>query len=376
MHCGTIQRWARAGASAMVVALAAGAAQAGIVVGSGGNVGFGGTSQWEAVGLSSSSTGDNQWSYGGNATASRVVDIQGGDGRVSLENVVGTQTQGGPLTLSAAATISAYIPGTGRVTGRGWSSAVVNDIVYVQPTGSSFSTGFIGLQWKVDGTLLFDIQSNSGQWLNAAVGVEWAHMARAETYISWKDPLTGSVSTSKTDSLGQIEVTKAGSTFTQDQLNAMEILRIAGSDPQTQKGGGFFADGVTSWEQRTDVDQPGGFSDLIEAPWGMPVEVMLGLAAYYNVLWDLDDFGMLDSGVYSQFEHTAELVAVRLYNSDGTPYIGQWTLVSANGIDYPEVILDGPPGATVPEPGTLALLLVGLLGFSQRRIARTAPGRR
>lgn len=362
----------RAVAAASLLALAAlasGPATAGIVVGSGGNVAFGSQSTWQAAGYTASPNGDSQWQITGNSSTSHHEPIpgSGSGGQVNLDHVVATQTQGGPATLSSGATVRAYIPGTGRVAARGWSSAVINDMVWLQAS-PAFTQGFLSLTWRVDGTLLYDMASLSGQWLNATAGVQWAHLARAEVFVSWKDPSSGAVMTSRTDDVGRIEKGRDGTSFTEDQLNGQSFLRIGtGDDPQTVMGRGFFNDGVTTWEQRRDIDVSDALVDFVALPAATPVEVMLGLATVYNALWDLDDFGALDTGASADFSHTAELVSVRLFNADGTPFVGPWELRSlVAGIDYPELIVDGP-GGTVPVPATLALVMPALAWLGRRR---------
>ena len=366
-------------AAALLLSLtvaAHGPVAAGVVVGPGGNVGFDSLSAWQAVGFSSSGQSDDTWQFKGETSSSRTVDIQGpgSGGQVSLHNVVDTRIQGGPVALSSAATVGAYMPGTGRVAARGWSSAIVSDLVLLQ-AAPPFTAGFLSLTWQVDGTLLFDMTSKSGQWLNATRGVEWAHMARAEVFVSWKDPVTGAIMTSRTDDIGRIEKLRDGTSLSPEQLDAQAFLRVnSGDNPQTVIGRGFFGDGVTTWQQRSDVDVPGALVDMVALPVGLPVEVRLGLGTFYNALWDLDDFGMLDSGTYANFAHTAELVSVQLFNADGTPFVGEWALRSQRaGIDYPELIVTGP-GGSVPLPATLALVMPAL-GWLGRR-TRRPPGAR
>ncbi len=60
----------------------------------------------------------------------------------------------------------------------------------------------------------------------------------------------------------------------------------------------------------------------------------------------------MSSKIDSVFLNTAELVGVRLYEEDGTPYTGgAWSLQSANGINYRVL--------SVPEVSTELLSLLG-----------------
>ena len=45
---------------------------------------------------------------------------------------------------------------------------------------------------------------------------------------------------------------------------------------------------------------------------------------------------------------TAVLAGVNVFNPDGSPYIGEWQLVSANGYDYPEIFLQASSGVSAP----------------------------
>ena len=80
--------------------------------------------------------------------------------------------------------------------------------------------------------------------------------------------------------------------------------------------------------------------------------------------------GDLELGVYSDFSHTAVLAGVNFFNPDGSPYIGEWQLVSANGYDYPEVVLQASSSVDAPAP--LGLAAAGLLGLAWRGRRRQA----
>ncbi|MBP8306322.1 MAG: hypothetical protein KAY46_03605, partial [Burkholderiaceae bacterium] len=84
----------------------------------------------------------------------------------------------------------------------------------------------------------------------------------------------------------------------------------------------------------------------------------------YNTTWDLLDVGDLELGVYSDFSHTAVLAGVNFFNPDGSPYIGEWQLVSAKGYDYPEIFLQASSGVSAPAP--MMLVAAGLLGLAMR----------
>lgn len=357
---------ARLVAVALVIVLAgADKARAGIVIGPGGHVPFAGSSEWQAVGEAVSVSGSTGWSYTGTTTDVQVLEVQDGYTTLTLNNIVGTQFGGGasqPATLSSAAAITAQNLGAGRVSARGWSSAIINDIVLVQPVGGSFNFGAIDFRWRIDGVLQYDMTSTNGDWLNLPRGFKWAHYAHAQTYITLRPPGTNNIQTDDKP-IGTVSMTKAGTNLTSAQESAFEFLRHDDPDPQTVSAAAEFGSGVTSFQQRQELSQSGSYNHLIAGPWGSPIEVMLGLATFYNSVWDLTDFGGLDAGVYAQFESTATLEAVHLYNADGSPYTGQWTLVSQNGIDYPE-------GVPVPEPGTSALVASGLLGLAWRLRAR------
>lgn len=331
----------------------AGAAHSAITFGPAGNLPFGAVSAWQnAGGWASDASGLQEWVYGGAATESKLVRIDGGAGSVVLDHTVNVQTAGG-IKLSAAASATANMAQSYNVYAHGSSTAVVNDIVTVQSGGNLGLGTFISFGWETDGTLLYTMQSTNGQSLTSRGSLFFAQLARAESFVSWAHPLTGQVSSTVTQ-LGMIELRNQNA-FDAEQLAGLKPILGKRMRPDEVLNG--FHLNLT---MRLDVDTRGTFLDLVPAPVGQPVEVTLGLASYFNVVWDQLDFTNLQGGVYADFGSTAKLVSVQLHNEDGSLFVGDWTLQSANGFDYPESILSAP----IPEPGTWALMLVGLAAVS------------
>ena len=352
------------GIAALTIAVQA---RADIVIGPGGHVPFGGASQWEARGESVTMFGTEGWTLGGITTGtSKEKSVQDGNATVWVDNVAVTQTSG-TAKLSAEASVNAVHLGSGRVSARGWSTAIINDIVFVQPAGGSFNFGKIDFEWTIDGELQFLMESESGMPLNMPHGVKWAHYAKAQTFVTYTDPFTGVIEHSD-ETIGQISMLRSGaSPMTADQQGGLDYLRNSfESDPQTVNAT-IQLGSVPHWEDYQQYSQSSGYTNLVNGPWGFPIPVMLGLATFYNVIWEVEDFGSLTAGINAKFGQTATLTGVRLYNSDGSPYTGQWTLVSQNGIDYPEM-------APVPEPSSLALAAAGglLAGWRTLRRRRAA----
>ena len=120
----------------------------------------------------------------------------------------------------------------------------------------------------------------------------------------------------------------------------------------------------SEYQQTEVVDKAGVFGTQMAMAEGISVPIMLGLLTSYNTTWDLLDVGDLELGVYSDFSHTAVLAGVNFFNPDGSPYIGEWQLVSANGYDYPEIFLQASSGVSAPAP--MVLVAAGLLGLAMR----------
>jgi hypothetical protein len=350
-----------------------------------GGVGIGGSSQWQAEGRILSTTGDFgnvTWSYSGDASATHtnaVDPLEPGTSYVKIEHVVESSpfAQAGQRpTLKSSSRVDAFLNnGFSRTFARGWSTATITDTVYVMPLDNTFTRGSISFEWQVDGRQLFSVDTVQGVGAPLNSGrqgdLEWAALLQAQTFVLWRDPNGSAFSGSDVQQTFELnEVDTSSVPLTDLQQGALEDLKIG----QMRAAREIFPQGVDVYAYRphSDVDEPAHFNDIVDAHWGRPIEITLGLATSYNLLWDLDDFGLLNATAYSDFGHTAELMSVRLYNEDGTPFVGQWTLQSQQGIDYPEFIATGDAGGPLPLPGTWALSVAALavLGRVRRRAGR------
>lgn len=342
----------------------------GVVIGSGGNTPFGGSSSYVAVGELSGASGDKRWDYAGTATTSRRETLPGNSGFVTLDHVVATDT--GALSLSAAASATlAFAGGTLKL--RGWSESILNDYVQVLTHGTPFSGGFISVKWRVDGTLAASYRVPAGYPgdLGAAYGWEGTHIAHAATYFSVIDPVSRDLVTSVQSNLGHMRLISGHSSAPSDnKLLATEYMEDIDLFSANSVNGPFR--GKRSWESRDDIDKEVGREDQVPIAAGV-VDVQFALGSYYNGYWHQIDFGGLEIGLDALFDHTATIGEVHLFNPDGTPYVGQWELVSGKGYDYPEFIVGGP-AAGVPLPATALLVVLGLGAGALRPSRRRAAG--
>lgn len=307
--------------------------RAGVVVSGTGHTPFGGVSGWVASGKVIDLEGNQveKWDHAELTPAFQLpLTIQNDNATVELFNNVGTQTAG-TATLSAAAKISVQNLQSGKVYARGYSIAMINDRIRVEPADVHMTHGIVELEWTVHGDLDFGLNSALSLPLNARQGFKWAHYAMAQTFVSWRDPWTSVTSTERMTA-GFTSMNRINSSFTEEQRGALHYLETDGeSHPQTLNAQWYFEDGVTEYAPPTQqINQSRSFVRAIHVPTVASVEVMLGLFASYNAVWDLEDFSGLDSNVEVMFDQTAELTGIRLFNSDGTPHLGQWSLVSEN----------------------------------------------
>lgn len=327
--------------------------QAGVIVSSTGHTAFGGASAWAASGLVLDHDGNqvDSWDHADFTPAYQLTrSVQNDNASIDLFNNVGTRTAG-TATLSAAAKISAQNLQSGKIYARGWSLAMINDRIRVEPADVHMTHGTVQLEWTVHGNLDFGMVSQYAP-LNSRQGLKWAHYATAQTFVSWRDPVTFVEQIQRTTA-DSIALNRINSGLTDEQKGGLHFLQTDGEpNPQTLNAEWYFADGMMEYAPPTSqVNQVRSFVQVYDAPMFASVDVMLGLFVSYNAVWDLEDFGGLDSNLESMFDQTAELTGVRLFDGNGAAYTGQWSLVSDNGMSYPV--------AAVPEPSAIVLIAAG-----------------
>jgi len=348
-----------------------GGAHAGLVSGTLGNVPFYGDSQWAAQGWIRGSEGAERWDVGGSTSDNRTFRPPGepqNANSVTIDHVLGSNIAGTVSLSSGASARGDLIWGGTTAALRGWSTVSLNDIVYAQTTGGRMA-GYIRFDWRVDGTLESEIRSTSGRNIGSHNGVAWATLSSAMVTVSWENPLTRLVTTSVEQSFRSSAVPYSA-VPSDEQWYGVEQWG-AGGDSEGLALGEVLARGDNIWRETEVIGREAFYGSLVFLPDAMPVAINLRLMTAYNATWHLMDTGDLSTGVYADFSHTATVDSVQLFNPDGTPYVGTWELVSANGIDYPELIL--PAQASVSAPASLGLLMIGLAGLALRTPRRLTP---
>ena len=348
-------------------AVSGGAAQAGVISTSLGNVPMGQPSSWHSEVRMRTPYGEQSWSLDGATSTSRTLVAPGqdyGQNTVTIDHVVGTNLAG-TVSLSSSASVRGNLPwGSMFVQARGASVAYINDTVTVRDVNHRPLSGFISFGWRTDGTLQQEFRSMSGVDFGHNT-LYYAGFSWAEVFVKWTDPYTRA----NTDSVAQT----FGSSTIPFLAHPSDVQRAA-YDPWPGPGGTLVSAesfAIHSEYQQTEVvDKAGVFGTQMAMAEGISVPIMLGLLTSYNTTWDLLDVGDLELGVYSDFSHTAVLAGVNFFNPDGSPYIGEWQLVSANGYDYPEVVLQASSSVDAPAP--LGLAAAGLLGLAWRGRRRQA----
>ena len=354
-------------ALSLCAVLSGGPAQAGVISTSLGKVPMGEPSGWRSEVRMNTSEGEQNWSLDGSTSTSRALVAPGASyaqNTVTIDHVVGSNLAG-TVSLSSAASVRGDLPqGSMFVQARGASTAYINDIVTVRRLDNRPLSGYISFDWRTDGTLQQEFRSLAGVDFGRN-SLFYAGLSWAEVFVRWTDPYTREESSSVAQTFGSATIPFLALP-SDEQREAYE--------PWPGPGGTLanpFNFAIHSEYQQTEVvDEAGGFGSLMWMVEGMPVQIMLGLLTSYNTTWDLQDVGDLYLGVYSDFSHTAVLAGVNFFNPDGTPYLGEWQLVSANGYDYPEVVLQASSSVDAPAP--LGLAAIGLLGLAWRGRRRQA----
>lgn len=344
-------------------------AQAGLISTSLGNVPMDEPSSWRADLVLRTSEGTDSVSLNGDASNSRTFVLPGAtfsQNTVTIDHVIGSNLAGAVSLSSAASVRGSLVYGDMQVTARGASIARLSDIVYVQNFGGAPLSGYIRFDWRLDGTLSDEFRSMVGVEFVGNNGLSIAALSMAEVFVNWIDPYTRI----QTGSSAQ----KIRSTFVPYD-GAPEDAHWYAESPWPGQGGSLAPASIvssvkTEWRQSKVVDKEESFTDAVAMLEGMPVPISLGLMTAYNTTWKLEDVGDVEIGTFADFSHTAVLSGVHFFNPDGSPYVGQWQLVSANGYDYPEVVVQAASGVSAPAP--LGLAAAGLLGLVWRGRRRTA----
>lgn len=339
-------------------------ASADVVVGGLGGVPMGGESQFEASGGIRMGSSLVSWAESGQGNDAFIYLAPGdGNGRVTLAHK-SVDSSSSPLDLVSSSRVQAQLMSSGSVQAFGWSQATVNDVVYAQNSSGNVISGVIKFDWKTTGTL--KLHANSVDYpLNIQNGVNFGYLAQAQIFVNWIDRSGETQGSLAGES-------RFGSSFlrgdaTRNQWNGHTWLD-AELAVQADR---VFNDNDYQHEISKHVSETHSFRENVLAFEGFPVQIMLGLMTSYNLYAELIDHTGLDIGSEAMFDHTSTLESVQFFNPDGTPYVGQWTLVSANGIDYPELIVTDI--GVVPLPGTLALALVGLWPALRMQRVRSRP---
>lgn len=354
--------WCVLASLAAVVALPA---SAGVVPGGLGGVPMGSNSQYGGMGEVTMSDGEVTWTVQGQGNANYYYRSPGVDtGFVSLEHKsVGTSPD--PLNLASSARVQAQLLTSGVIRTFGWSLATVNDVVYAQNRNGTVISGFIEFNWVTTGDLKLHASAVDYP-LSIRNGVNFGYLAQALTFVNWTDFSGETRGAGVADTLFQRHFLRQDAN--ELQWGGKEWLRR----DQVVRGDQAFGPNAMSHEITHHAVASGGVGASVIAFESFPVQIMLGLMTSYNLYAELIDHSGLYIGSEAMFDHTATLESVQFFNPDGTPYLGEWTLVSANGIDYRELIVTDI--GAVPLPGTLGLALVGL--WPALRMQRTRRGPR
>ena len=346
-------------------------ARAGLISTSLGNIPMDEPSSWRADVSMHTFEGDESASLTGDASASRTFVLPGptyAQNTVTIDHVIGSNLAGAVSLSSAAWVRGSLVYGDMQVGARGASTARLNDIVYVQNFGGAPLSGYIRFDWRLDGTLRDEFRSTAGVEFVGNNGLSIASLSMAEVFVNWIDPYTHIQSGSSAQ--------RVRSTFIPYDGDPQDPHWYAESAWPGSGGrlapASLVSSGRVEWRQSEIVDREESFTDAMAMLAGMPVPISLSLMTAYNTTWRLEDVGDVEIGTFADFSHTAVLAGVNFFNPDGSPYIGEWQLVSANGYDYPEVVVAGQASTGVSAPAPLGLAAAGLLGLIWRGRRRPA----
>lgn len=272
-----------------------------------------------------------------------------------------TTNSAGGVALRTLASMTAF--SGGEVKTYGSTATMSSDMLTLETSAGNPGAATLKFSFVMDGQLTNNFLSPTGQSIDSPGGYALATYTRAElsmvTTLNLDNNILHVASQSVRDGRQPL-------TFLQEEF--LDYLRF----DQTRDNSDVFT--FVDFEQRTDVlevDRKEVFELVQGVQTGVPVWATITLATGYSLYVRELDFSELDITLDVDFEHTVELASVELFNADGTPYIGQWQLHSAAGIDYPELIRTS---AAVAEPAPGVLSLLGLAALLARR--RPAHGTR
>lgn len=296
-----------------------------------------------------------------NVTFTAESPLSGFSTVVDFENVV----ESDPLNKLLRARSSAKIdmPGFLDVKVLGKSKATFNDVLTVEPVqGWAQGLGIIEFVWALDGKLFTDTYSPDGSSLTFYTGSgnpnsvwDWAYYVEVEMRAKYLDAAqveqNVDLFTEKVEYIGQNEQFSDAAKNFNEFIDRDDLRNVV------------FDQGITGVGDDFPIAEDGEVNVFVPAPAGTAIPVSFEMVAGLNVRFLNVDYGALKAEYSSAFDHTARLLGIRLFEADGTPYLGDAIIRSQSGAIYNVL--------PVPEAHSILLLSVGIAGLWAAR--RKAP---
>lgn len=281
---------------------------------------------------------------------------------IDFESFVHSDPSRGLLQAGSAATLD--MPSWLDVKALGKAKAVLNDVITVEPVlGWQQGSGIIEIVWSLDGKLFTDTFSADGSPLTpyGAPGLpnpvwSWAYFTEVEMRAKYIDVQSNEQNVDLYRN--SVYIIDPGDQFSEEARNFNEFIdrddlwRVRLEQNTTGLGDDF------------PINENGNLNVFIPAPAGTNIPVTFELETGFNVRFLNQDFGPLKAKYASLFENTAVLEGVRLYEADGTPYLGDAIITSQNGINYNII-----PVPEMPAPFLMTAAFVGLWAIRRGRKA-------
>jgi len=272
---------------------------------------------------------------------------------IDFENVV----ESNPLDkiLRARSTGRIDMPGFLDVKALGKAKAMFSDVLTVEPVqGWQQGLGIVEFVWSLDGKLFTDTYSPVGSPLTFYTGGgnpnsvwDWAYYVEIEMRAKYFDVAQVEqdveLYTEKVQYLGANEQFSGAAKSFNEFIDRDDLRNVV------------FDQGITGVGDDFPIVEDGNVNVFVPAPAGTAIPVTFEMVAGFNVRFLNVDFGSLKAEYSSAFDQTAKLLGVRLYEADGTPYLGEATIRSQNGATYNVL--------PVPEGNALLGWQLGLAGF-------------